>query len=175
MHPLLLWTALLIALLAAYTDLRSRRIPDWLTLGAVGVALALQAVVAGPAGLEAAVWGIVAVGLPAAGLFALRAMGGGDVKLLAACGALLGPSAGIELLLVTALAGGGLALVTVLSGRAWKVTAGNLSLLFRHWRARGLTPCPAVSLGRSRGFAVPYGVAVACGMVFTVASRAPGF
>jgi len=170
-HPLPLWIALLAALLAACTDLRSRRIPNWLTLGTLGAGLAVQTALSGPSGLGLGVLGAFAAGLPALALFKLRAMGGGDVKLLAGCGALLGPSAGFELLLATAVAGGALAVAMVFLQRAWAVTAHNGLHLLRHWRARGLAPCPAVSLGRSRGITVPYGVAIACGMLFTFVSR----
>ena len=79
--------------------------------------------------------------------------------------------AGLDLLLGTALAGGLLAAVMVLSSRAGGETARNFARLAGHWRRRGLTPCPAVALGRTRGVVVPYGVAIACGMLFTLASQ----
>ena len=171
MSHLPLWIALAAALAAAATDLRNRRIPNELTLGTLAAGMILQAGLGGSTGLLLAVLGLLAAGLPALLLFALRAMGGGDVKLLAACGALLGPAAGLELLLATAVAGGLLAAASVAAGRAWRTTGRNLGLLLGHWRARGLAPCPAVSLGRSRGVAIPYGVAVAAGMLFVFASR----
>ena len=51
------------------------------------------------------------------------------------------------------------------------VATPNFARLAGHWRRRGLTPCPAVALGRTRGVVVPYGVAIACGMLFTLASQ----
>ncbi|HVJ15793.1 MAG TPA: A24 family peptidase [Polyangiaceae bacterium] len=92
--------ALLVTLLAAGWDARTGRIPNWLTLPLVPVALLLHGVTGGS---SAAIWGL-------AGLLAClivpgvlyrasrgRGIGGGDVKLFAALGALLGPVRGIEL------------------------------------------------------------------------------
>jgi prepilin peptidase CpaA len=169
--PLLLWIALLAATLAAGLDLRSRRIPNWLTLGTLAAGLALRTLLHGPADLAVGVVGAFAAGFPALILFRLKAMGGGDVKLLAGCGALLGPEAGLQLLVATALVGGGMALACIVLRRAWAMTAHNLWTLFLHWRGRGLIPCPAVSLGSSRGIVLPYGLAIAGGMAFTFASH----
>ena len=174
MDSLPVWTALAVTVAAAAVDLRRRRIPNALTLSALAAGFILQGVLAGPAGLGLALAGALAAGLPAFAVFALRGMGGGDVKLLAACGALLGPAAGLELLLATAVAGGVLAVGSVAARRAWSVTGANLLRLAAHWGRRGPVACPEVSLGRSRGIAVPYGVAIACGMAFTLASRAGG-
>ncbi|MFN2432474.1 MAG: prepilin peptidase [Gemmatimonadota bacterium] len=166
--------ALAAAVVGAVTDLHSRRIPNLLTLVTLTGGLLLHAATGGPTGLGLSLLGVLAVGVPATVLFALRAMGGGDVKLLAGCGALLGPAAGLQLLLATAVAGGILAVGMVFANRALAVTGHNLLRLFGHWRRRGLTPCPAVSLGATRGVTLPYGVAIACGMLFTFASRLGG-
>lgn len=171
MHALPLLIALAAAVVGAAVDLRTRRIPNWLTLGTLALGFALQAGFAGASGLAAAALGSVTAGLPALVLFRLRAMGGGDVKLLAGCGALVGPAAGLELLLATAVAGGALAAVALLLGRGWRVTRANLLLLGTHWRTHGPTPCPAVSLGRSSGVTLPYGIAVAAGMLVTFVAR----
>jgi prepilin peptidase CpaA len=165
------WIALLATALAAAWDLRLRRIPNWLTLGTLTAGLVLNTGRAGLAGLLLAVAGLFAAGFPALVLFRLRAMGGGDVKLLAACGSLLGPSPGLELFLASAIVGGGMALATIVLRRAWAVSRDNLRDLFVHWRTAGLVPCPAVSLGRSRGIVLPYGLAIAGGMTFTLASH----
>jgi prepilin peptidase CpaA len=165
-----LWIALVATLTAAVFDLRTRRIPNWLTLGALATALVLRLALDGPTGLALAVVGAFAAGFPALVLFRLRAMGGGDVKLLAACGALVGPETGFQLLLASAIAGGGMALAMIAFRRAWAVTAENVRWILIHWQTAGLlTPCPQVSLGRSRGVAVPYGLAIAGGMLFTLA------
>jgi prepilin peptidase CpaA len=97
-------------LIAAAIDLRTGHIPNWLTLGALCIGLfllpAVRLVLGHGTWLQ---WGLAFVG---AGLCALvplllfrsGAMGGGDVKLLAAVGALVGPSLGIEVELYSFIA-----------------------------------------------------------------------
>ncbi|MBI2909611.1 MAG: prepilin peptidase [Chloroflexi bacterium] len=75
---------------ALYTDVRSRRIPNWQTVPAIGIGIALNAVYAGQAGILSSLTG----GLIGAALlllpYLLGGMGAGDVKLLMAIGALKG-------------------------------------------------------------------------------------
>lgn len=147
--------ALAIALLvAAFTDMRRRQIDNWLTGGIVVTApfwwwanglslwpdIAIQ----------------LAVGLAAltvlAGLFALRAMGGGDVKLLAALALWIEPTLFLQLLVIMALLGG---LLTIVVG-SWHImrrqrervsipygiaiSAAGLWIIGTHyWPAAGMT------------------------------------
>src|SRR6188768_3903385 len=109
-----LLAALAIALLvAAFTDLRSRQIGNWLNGG-----IALTAPLFWWAS-EFSLWPDIALQLGVAfgtfavlaGLFALGAMGGGDVKLLAALALWIAPSAFFQLLIMMSLVGGLLTLV----------------------------------------------------------------
>lgn len=96
--------ALAAALTAAVTDHRTGHIPNWLTLGSLGAAplLWLGAGLA-EGGLRG---GLSALGLSLAGLvvcsvgpiilFWRKGLGGGDVKIFAALGAILGPKVGIN-------------------------------------------------------------------------------
>jgi len=89
--------ALAIACIAAFTDLRARLIPNWLTLPAFVCGLMWHAWLGG---LEGALFAVFATLLclgPAYFLFARGALGGGDVKLFAALGAWLGARDGLEL------------------------------------------------------------------------------
>ena len=106
--------ALAIALLfAAFTDIRSRTIYNWLNLAIAAGAPAFW----WASGM--ALWPDVAIqlGIAAlafaffAGLFALRMMGGGDVKLLTALALWIEPSAFLQLLVIMALTGGALTIV----------------------------------------------------------------
>ncbi|MDN3646073.1 prepilin peptidase [Pontixanthobacter aestiaquae] len=115
-----LLVALAIALLiAAFTDIRHRQIDNWLNAGiALGAPLFWWA-----SGLS--LWPGVAIQLGVAlaafvvlaGLFALRAMGGGDVKLITALALWIQPSWFLELLVIMALVGG---LLTIVMG-GWHV------------------------------------------------------
>jgi prepilin peptidase CpaA len=93
-----------VAFVGAVSDLRTGHIPNWLTLGALAAAppvtFALEASAHGTrAGLVAAglsLVGAIVCGLPPLFAFLKGSMGGGDVKLLAALGALLGPRLGLD-------------------------------------------------------------------------------
>ena len=93
---------LVVGLVACVTDLRSRRIPNVLTFGASGAALVFWTWTAGLSGLglEPGGWMVgCALFLP---WFVLGGMGAGDVKLLAALGAWLGPRDALWLALFAA-------------------------------------------------------------------------
>lgn len=88
--------ALFATLIAAVTDGRSGRIPNWLTLPLLVLGPLLSLMSHGFSALLLCLLGILLCSLVPALLFTRNAMGGGDVKLLAALGGLLGPSCGIE-------------------------------------------------------------------------------
>jgi prepilin peptidase CpaA len=88
--------AVLATLIAAITDARSGRIPNWLTLPLLLIGPVAAAFSEGVQGVLLSLIGICLCGLVPLILFARNAMGGGDVKLLAALGGVLGIHAGIE-------------------------------------------------------------------------------
>jgi len=131
-----LLAALAIALLvAAFTDLRSRQIGNWLNAGiALGAplfwwstGLDLWPGMALQLGVALATFIICAI------LFALRAMGGGDVKLLTALALWIAPLPFLKLLILMAVLG------------------GILTLLFGAWH---------IMKRRRDRLAIPYGVAI---------------
>jgi prepilin peptidase CpaA len=82
----LLICGLAIASVGAFTDVRNRRIPNWLTYNGILLALAVRTALAGWPGLKNSFEGVVLGGGIFLLLFLLRGMGGGDVKLMAAAG-----------------------------------------------------------------------------------------
>jgi prepilin peptidase CpaA len=154
--------------LACISDLRTRRIPNALTFSAAGGALAFH-LFAG--GWNAVAWSLAgcAVGLllffP---LFVLRGMGAGDVKLLAAVGAWIGPSQVAVAALISSIAGGIIALMTAVCYAYLKTALGNVWLLLAHWRVTGVRPLDTVSLQGSKGPRLAYAVPIAIGTMVTL-------
>lgn len=92
--------------IAVICDLRVRRIPNWLTGGAALAGLGFSALPGG-IGVTESLGGLAVGGLMLLPLYALRAMGAGDVKLMAAAGTVLG-TAGAFAATIYACAMGGL-------------------------------------------------------------------
>lgn len=126
------WTlavVLAVSCIAMVTDLRTRTIPNWLTLPVLPMALLLHCIRGGVEGALQSGAGALVCFLPVYFLFTRHALGGGDVKLFAGLGALLGGRDGLELEL-TAFA---IVAIFALFAMAW---SGRLArLLAQSWRA----------------------------------------
>jgi prepilin peptidase CpaA len=105
-----------VAATAAATDARSGLIPNWITLPPLLAALVLHFITQGAGGLALSLAGALVCGLVPYLLFRQGTMGGGDVKLLAALGALGGPEVGLEIELI----GMTLAALYALAVLAWR-------------------------------------------------------
>ena len=109
-------------LVATVIDIRTRRIPNALTATMAGVGIGLAGAGISGISLGAAAFGFVlgvALMLPG---HLLGATGAGDVKLMAAIGAIVGPGIVVNAFLFTAVAGGVLALVVALTRRRLTAT-----------------------------------------------------
>jgi prepilin peptidase CpaA len=89
-----------VAAVAAATDARTGLIPNWLTLPPLLAAPLLYLMLQGAGGLGFSLAGALACGIVPYLLFRFGSMGGGDVKLLAALGAIGGTNLGLELELI---------------------------------------------------------------------------
>lgn len=113
MDPIIFATVALSLAVATVIDLRSQRIPNLLTIPAALAALAYHLLIQGPQGLWFSLAGLgLGLGLMLAP-FLFGVMGGGDVKLMAAVGAWVGPQVVLVAFLLTSLAGGAYALVVL--------------------------------------------------------------
>ena len=106
-------TALILLLLATWWDLRTREIPNWISIALLVVAL--SAALLGIANVK--LWMVLSGGVLGLvigfALFRFAKFGGGDAKLIAALGTLLGPVGLLFMLFWMALAGGVLALISL--------------------------------------------------------------
>ncbi|HEY6971869.1 MAG TPA: A24 family peptidase [Candidatus Angelobacter sp.] len=155
-----------VAVVAAITDVRERRIPNRITYPAMIAGVGLQTVIYGWHGIALALGG----GLLFGGIFFLfylvRAMGAGDVKLAAALGCIVGPAAAWRVMFYTAVAGGALAILVMLfTGRMFKTLRSTLAVVGFH-AVHGLRTHPVVNLDNPAAARMPYGVAFAAGTLY---------
>ena len=160
-----------VALAAVAFDLRSRRIPNVLTFGASVVALVYAGATSGWSGLGIAAGGWLTGAALFFPFFARRGMGAGDVKLLAALGAWLGPLQALSVGVFAAMAGGVLAIVVSLAHGYLKTALSNVWLIFTHWRVAGVQPVPGLTLTDTRAPRLAYAVPVAVGLMVTLWRR----
>jgi prepilin peptidase CpaA len=156
--------AVVLALLAGWTDWRSRRIPNWLTVPGLLIGLAVNTVAGGWVGLKIALLG-AGLGLLVLLPFVLvRSLGAGDWKLAGALGAFVGPGALLNLLMVSVFIAGVMALGLVIYKRRLRQTFRNIGRLLASM-ATFRMPGTEVSLDNPQSLKVPYGVALALAVV----------
>jgi prepilin peptidase CpaA len=159
---------LIVAAIACAFDVRFGRIPNLLTFGAAAAALVYSGITGGwtGLGLSLAGWGAgCAIFVP---WFLLGGMGAGDVKLLAALGAWLGPTDALWTALYAGLAGGPLALLVSALRGYLKQSFTNLWCLLMFWKVSGVQPMPGLTLRTASGPRLPYAVPIAVGALVTV-------
>ncbi|MGA3081035.1 MAG: prepilin peptidase [Terracidiphilus sp.] len=187
-HWLAWWPTLIVVVVATVTDLRSRRIPNWLVLPFLLAGMMVSPWRHDWDGIGRGVWqgngrgfswhglgqslagvglGLLIFGLP----FLLGWTGAGDVKLCAAIGAWVGPIQLFWAVFFTSLAGG----VMVLSWAAFggffrELFTGTGDLLFG-WKRRGMRGDPELVLANPRKRKMPYAPAIAIGTLMSFFTR----
>ena len=118
------------AITAAAIDVRTRRVPNVLTGAIALVGVGIAAAGLGRVGVALSVAGcVVGLVLMLPG-YLIGATGGGDVKLLASVGTLLGPAPTLRAFVASAIAGGLIALfVAYRRGRVAATVAGTAALM----------------------------------------------
>jgi prepilin peptidase CpaA len=172
-HPLLQILLVLVAGLSALSDLRSRTIPNWLTMGGLAAVLA-QVAVNGWLGVQAAGLGFGVAMLVYVPLFLLRLMGGGDVKMMAAIGAAAGPGNWLAIFLITSILGGPIALAAILlQGRFGKTMRNIGAMIWQLVRLRAPHHAdPELDVAHPKSVGLPHGAVIALGVaVFLVLAR----
>jgi prepilin peptidase CpaA len=160
--------ALLVASVACLFDLRTRRIPNWLTFGAASIALSFHVVTGGATGAGQSVMGLLTGLALLLAAYLLGGMGAGDVKLVGALGAWLGPGDTFWLAMYTGIAGAVVAVVVSAWHGYLRQALNNVSLLLMHWRMNGLKPFPELTLATSRGPRLAYAVPILVGTIVMI-------
>jgi prepilin peptidase CpaA len=157
--------AILVTLVAvaAWFDIKSRRIPNWLVLTGLVFSFGIHTFFSNDGFSAWALGFLVGFGLFLP-LYVVRAMGAGDVKLMGMVCAFLGPASAVGVVLTTLIAGGALAIAVALWSGALRHTLENVRLMMTHAMFKTLhgggaqiEPPPA-SAGN-----LPYAVAIAAG------------
>jgi prepilin peptidase CpaA len=154
--------------IASVVDLHSRRIPNTLTFGAATGALVVSAAAGGFPGLSFsfAGWAIgLALWLP---IYALGGMGAGDIKLMAAVGAWLGPADAVRAALFAAIAGALMALAIATSRGLLRQTVANVRFLLAHWAVAGFAPHARLTLAYPDSPRLAYAVPIFAGTAVAI-------
>ena len=155
--------SILVVLLAGGWDLRTGHIPNWLTYSGALAGLTLALWFGGLAGLGISLAGFAIAFIPSLVLFSLGVLGGGDVKLLAALGALVGYPVIFDILFYSIVAGSALALAVIIwQGRVLETLrglGGLLQALFYPGLAKSVP---------TNDLHIPFGVAVAIGTLWAL-------
>lgn len=167
MHSIAWWPTLIVLVVATFTDLRSRKIPNWLVLPFLAAGITVSARLHGWHGVGQSLAGLGLGALLYGILFFVGGMGAGDVKLCAAIGAWIGPAQLVLALVVTGIVGGVMAV-------CWAFFGGFLGELFKGagdlvfgWRDRGLRSSPELTLDNPKARKMPYGPAIAIGTLIS--------
>jgi prepilin peptidase CpaA len=162
-------------LAAALFDIMYRRIPNWITVTGGVLGLAMNTLIGPPeAGFLFSVVGLLVGFTVYAVLYALRAMGAGDVKLMAAIGALMGWERWFGIFFITALIGGIMALILVISRGRLKKTMFNVGFILsemKHARPAYLAN-EELDVKNKKALGLPHGAVIAVSTVFYLAIAA---
>lgn len=143
MHILVAICSLSLVGTATVLDVRRHRVPNWLSYGGLALAFGLHGLFDGFEGLRHAMWGTAVGGGILLPLWLLGGAAAGDVKLMAAVGAYLGPTAAAFAVVATLIVGGVL-------GTAWMIRRKTADRGRKDLRT--MPYAPAIALGTSLTF-----------------------
>jgi prepilin peptidase CpaA len=161
----IVWSLAAVTAIAAASDLHSRTIPNWLVVAGLILGFGLNTYLRGWPGLWSALLGFglaLALYIP---LYMLRAMGGGDVKLMAAVGSLAGPQDWFTIFVLASVLGGVFALGLLFLRNSLGATFYNIGHILGNlvrFRAPYATR-PDLDISSPKAITMPHGVAIAAG------------
>jgi prepilin peptidase CpaA len=171
-QPVIAAVLLALVSIAAGYDVRYGRIPNWLTAAGVILGLLLNTILDSVwNGLKFSLAGFILALSVYFILYVVRAMGGGDVKLMAAIGALMGWRNWIAIFLITALIGAVAALLLVaLRGRLRK-TLWNVAFILNELKSGrpAYAKNEELDVRSAKGLGLPHGAVIAAGTLVFLA------
>lgn len=171
MHSFAWWPTVVVLGVATFTDLRSRRIPNWLVFPFLVAGFLVSGWTQGWHGLGQSLAGAL-LGLAIYGvLFWMGGMGAGDVKLCAAIGAWVGPQQLILALVITGMVGGVMVFCWALCGGFLKELLTGASNLAFGWNERGGLRDPEMVICNPMKRKMPYAPAIAIGTLISFFAR----
>ena len=156
------------ALLGSVFDVKSRRIPNFITFPAFLFGLVLHFALGGWRQFLTALAAGVICGVVFLIFYLAGGMGAGDVKLIMAVGCIAGLSHVPYLLVLTALCGGVMAIALALARGQLQQTITNVGALASHHSHEGLQPHPELNLTNVQTLRLPYALAIAGGSILTL-------
>ncbi len=166
---------IVVVVAAAVIDVRTKKIPNWLTLPSCVIGVCLNTFQEGLRGLEVSLLGFALGFSLLFFVYLLGGMGAGDVKLLSAVGAFLGPRLVFYAFVWMALSGGLMAVALIVSKRAVVKTSQNLKFLMSGWLTGSSGRDSHLTIQNQSLHKLTYGVAIAAGTVMAVLiQRLPG-
>jgi prepilin peptidase CpaA len=149
-------------------DVKSRRIPNFVTIPGFLFGLCLHLALGGWKQLFSALAAALICGFVFILFYIAGGMGAGDVKLMMAVGSIAGLAHVPYLLVLTALCGGAMALGLAWSRGALRQTISNVGELAAHHGSEGLQPHPELNISNAATLRLPYGLAIAGGCLLTL-------
>lgn len=168
--PGIIIVLLVVAVVGGIWDLRTRRIPNWLTLAGLIAGFALNGVLYGLAGLgRAGIGMLTGFGIYLL-LYLLRAMGAGDVKFMAAIGSIVGWWWWFHIFFVAVIVGAIAGVLLALSKGRLQRTFGNVGYIvseIAHFRPPHVRR-EDLDVKSEKALRLPHGAAIAAGVLIVV-------
>ena len=164
-YPSIAVTLTATLLIATYTDIKRREIPNWLVLFGMIVGFALWTIFNFPGGIKVSLLGWFSAFSIFLLLGLMGAMAFGDVKLMGTVGMFVGWPYSIQAVAHTVIAGFFLAIFWVALSGKLKKTFLNLWIVFSSWVKPGK---PRTKLENLETSSLPYGIAITLGGIWTL-------
>lgn len=166
MESLFLTAAFVCSAVGAVWDVASHRVPNELSYSGILFGLVLRTALLGWRGAGTALLG----GLIGGGIFFLlylvRAMGAGDVKLMAAVGCIAGSTPIVQIVTACALIGGVMAVALMIYRKRTGRTMRNVGELLRFRLTHAVEAHPRLNIDNPDSVRLPYAVAIAGGALY---------